>query len=59
MISKGINYKSDKNQVLSQIPDKKIDSEFRLGFQNDPISKKENPKYKLMGKTRIYHVQEA
>ena len=58
MISGGINYKSDKNQVLSQIPNKKFDSKIRLGFRNDPISKKESPKYKLMGKTRIYNVPE-
>ena len=59
MNSKGINYKSDKNQVLSRIPDKKFDSKIRLGFRNDPISKKENPKYKLMGRTRIYNVQKT
>ena len=54
MTSKEIKYKSDKNQVLSQIPDKKFDSQIRLGFRNDPISKYENPKYKLMGKTRFF-----
>ena len=53
-MSKEINYKSDKNQVLSQIPDKKNDSKIRLGLRNDPISKKENPKYKLMGKTSSF-----
>ena len=54
MISEGINYNSNKNQVLSQIPDKKFNSKFRLGFRNDPISKKENPKYKLMGKNSFF-----
>ena len=30
----------------------------RSGFWNDPISKREDPKYKLTGKPRNYHVQE-
>ena len=57
MISKGIDYQSNKNQVLSRTPDKKFDSRIRLGFWNDPIFERENPKYKLMGKTRIYNVK--
>ena len=54
MTSKELNYKSDKNQVLSQIPDKKIDSKLRFGFWNDPNSKKGNPKYKLMDKINSF-----
>ena len=55
MTSKEINYKSDKNQVLCQIPYKKFDSRIKLGFRNDPISKPKKPKYKLMGETSYFN----
>ena len=54
MTSKELNYKSDKNQVLSQIPDKKIDSKLDLDSEMILFPKKGNPKYKLIGKTNFF-----
>ena len=58
MASKELNYKNDKNQVLSWFLDYNYWLKNQIRFWNYPISKREKPKYKLMGKPRIYHVQE-